>query len=299
MSRHRLGPALVALLAIVALAGLAPAASATGPAGVPRLVEIRAAHHPGFDRVVFEFKGGLPELRTPRWSTSAPTLDPSGLPSHVQGNAFLGLVFDNATGWNLSGSTYGPSRRAYDLPNVAHLVVVGDYEAIMEVSIGVMARTDVLRATALHSPSRWVIDIGTRFAKRTLRTWFLDADRVDGPPPYVVPVDRIVPTASAAKSLLRRMFAGPTAQEKADGLRFVASEATGFADLRINDRQVARVRLTGGCDGNGSTIATIATEIMPTLRQLAAVDWVKIEDPQGTTGRPWGQVDSIPACLEP
>jgi hypothetical protein len=33
-----------------------------------------------------------------------------------------------------------------------------------------MARTDVLRATALHSPSRWVIEIGTHHPKRILHT---------------------------------------------------------------------------------------------------------------------------------
>jgi hypothetical protein len=38
---------------------------------------------------------------------------------------------------------------------------------------------------------------------------------------------------------------------------------------------------------------------MPTLRQLAGVDWVKIYSPSGHTERPTGRSDSIPVCLEP
>lgn len=296
MSRHRIRPALIALLAIVAIAGLAPAASATGPAGVPRLVEIGAAHHPGLDRVVFEFQGGLPGLRGPGWSSTPPTLDPSGLPSYVQGNAFLGLVFDNASGWGPSGTTYGPARRAYDLPNVSHLVVVGDYEAVMEISIGVMARTDVLRVTSLHSPSRWVIEIGTAFAKETVRTWFVDRDGDHGAP-ALVSVHRTVPRDARAMSALHRLFAGPTIAERADGLRFIDSEADSVKGLDINDRGVARIRLVGGCDAGGASF-TVADELQPTLRQLAAVDWVKILDPAGHTQQPWGRVDSIPDCLD-
>jgi hypothetical protein len=44
---------------------------------------------------------------------------------------------------------------------------------------------------------------------------------------------------------------------------------------------------------------TVAGEIMPTLRQFASVDYVKIYDPAGTTEQPIGRSDSVPACLEP
>jgi hypothetical protein len=44
---------------------------------------------------------------------------------------------------------------------------------------------------------------------------------------------------------------------------------------------------------------TIAGEIMPTLRNLASVAWVKIYGPSGHTEHPLGQRDSLPACLEP
>jgi hypothetical protein len=293
MSRQRRPIALVALLATVVIAGLAPVASAATPASVPRLVEIRAAHHPGFDRVVFEFQGGLPDLGALRWASNPPTLDPSDLPSFVQGNAFITVVFMGATGMSTTPpfpTTYGPARRAYDLPNVSHLVVVGDYEAVIEVAIGVMARTDVLRATALHSPSRWVIEAGTGFARRTRGVRFVE----DG---SLTAVTRAVPATGQAHSLLHRLFAGPTIAEKAAGLRFVASGATGFSKVRVSDNGIARVWLTGRCLPSGAI--TVADEIIATLRPLPAIDWVKVYDPQGRTQEPWGEVDSIPACLEP
>ena len=94
-----------------------------------------------------------------------------------------------------------------------------------------------------------------------------------------------------------RLFAGPLASEKADGLRLLRSRATGYADLALADG-VARVRLTGGCNSDGSTV-TVAGEIMPTLRQFPSVDWVKIFDPAGSTGNPTGNTDSIPAVSNP
>ena len=94
-----------------------------------------------------------------------------------------------------------------------------------------------------------------------------------------------------------RLFAEPTPGEHAAGLVLVRSGATGYAGPAIR-HGVARVRLTGGCSSGGSPV-TIADEIMPTLRALASVRWVKILGPGGRTERPTGHTDSIPTCLEP
>jgi hypothetical protein len=96
---------------------------------------------------------------------------------------------------------------------------------------------------------------------------------------------------------MQRLFAGPTQAELARGLRFVSSGATGFKVLGISDG-VARVQLTGAISSGGSTF-TIASEIMPTLKQFPSVRWVKIYDRYGHTERPSGHSDSIPASLEP
>jgi hypothetical protein len=94
-----------------------------------------------------------------------------------------------------------------------------------------------------------------------------------------------------------RIFAGVLPGERARGLRLLRSRATGWDDLEVVDG-IARVRLAGGCSSGGSTIS-VADEIIPTLRRLPAVDWVKIYGPGGRTGSPHGPSDSMPACLNP
>ena len=214
MSRHHLLATLLAGLAVIATT---PAAAATVPAQTTTLVAIRAAHHPGVDRVVFEFQGGLPDLAALRWTDAPPTLDPSGLPSHVQGNVYVTVVFQGAAGYAQEppfGTAYGPARRAVDLPNVSQLVTVGDYEGVIEIAMGAMARTS-LHATALTSPPRWVIDVGTDFPQRTVDVWYRDLTPGSGPD--LVAVSRQVPAATVGvgHSLLHRLFAGPTLAERA------------------------------------------------------------------------------------
>jgi hypothetical protein len=291
----------LALAVVLLTAALGPAGAAAGRPSLPTLVAIRAAHHPGFDRLVFEFSGGLPAETRISWSDEPPTLDASGLPSGVQGNAYLQVAFQGVLGHEEEppyDRTFGAPRRAYALPNVAHFVALGDFEAVVSFAIGVMRRTS-FEVVTLGDPGRVVVDIGVGFPTRTVRTWFVDRDRLDGGPPYVVPVTRLVPRVGVPASVLHRSFAGPTGAERREGLRFVDSEATDWTDLRISAGGIARVRLVGGCDAHGSSLVSIASEILPALRALAPVDWVKIEDPDGTTEQPWGPTDSIPACLEP
>jgi hypothetical protein len=93
------------------------------------------------------------------------------------------------------------------------------------------------------------------------------------------------------------LFAGVLPRERRQGLRLLRSGATSFTDLSV-EAGVARVRLVGGCDARGSTV-TIAGSIIPSLRDFASVDWVKVYDPAGSTASPTGASDSIPECLNP
>jgi hypothetical protein len=106
----------------------------------------------------------------------------------------------------------------------------------------------------------------------------------------------VIPPATASGAM-QRLFAGPTQAEQARGLKFVSSGATGFKILSIRGG-VARVQLLGKVSSGGSTF-TIASEIMPTLKQFRSVRWVKIYDARGHTERPFGHSDSIPFSLEP
>jgi hypothetical protein len=291
--------ALLTLFAIVAGALPATGVAAAQAPAIPTLREIRAAHHPGYDRLVFEFSGALPRRTSVRWVDRI-TADASGRPVRVAGNAFLAVSMAEVRAHTNAGNrTYGPARRAYDLPNIATVVNSGDFEAVVSFGVGLMKRTSIMRTMRLRNPSRYVIDVRTNFDRTRVNTYFLDEDRfIDNTPPYFVAVRRSVPMPAVARGALHRLYAGPTHDEKADGLRLLRSQSTGFTNLSIGANEVARVQLTGRCGSGGSTV-TVAGEIMPTLRQFASVRWVKIYDPQGNTEHPTGRTDSIPECLEP
>ena len=288
--------ALLSLALAVALAGSATAA------GVSKLVEIRAAHHPGFDRIVFEFTGPVPDVTKVTWATEL-RLDPSHKLAHVQGNAYLRVRFYPAVAHDQQppmDSSFGPARRAYALPNIAHVVLLGDFEGEVSFGIGLMKKKRILRATTLRRPSRFVIDVATDYKKANAKVFLVDWPAVvAGEPPLTVPVERKVPRGGKANGALLRLFAGPTRAEARKGLQFVASGATGFRDLSVNPGGVARVTLRGPCDSGGSAVVTIANEIRRTLRRLPSIDWVKIYDREGVTEQPYGKTDSIPFCLEP
>lgn len=282
------------LLAVLAVPLLTPGPAPAAPT-VPTLVGIRAAHHPGFDRVVFDFVGGLPASRRATYVDELRG-DDSDLPIRIAGQAILRLRLQSARAHDSAGAT-APARRAFALPNVMTTVLSGDNEGVVTYGIGLERRTG-FHVSTLRSPDRVVVDIDAAFTTVPRRVYFLNqpnfvADRR----PFFTPVSRPVQPASPARGVLDRLFAGPVPSESRDGLRLLRSQATDFADLSIGGG-IARVRLVGGCDSQGSTV-TVAGEIMPTLRQFSTVDWVKILDPAGNTERPTGRTDSIPTCLEP
>jgi hypothetical protein len=285
---------------MLAVSLVIPASAAAADA--PTLVDVRAAHYPGYDRLVFEFEGGRPKAAKVRWETDL-RLDPSDKAAHVQGRAFLKVRFRQAAAHTPDApvvSTFGPPRRAFALPNVAHVVLLGDYEGEVSLGVGLMKRTRILKTIELSKPYRFVVHVATRFPKGTVKVFFVDEPAlIDGDQRYVVPVTRKVPKGRRAEAALQRLYAGPTQAELDRGLRFLPSRTRGFRNLRINDRGVARVTLKGPCDSGGAAQGTVADQIMPTLKSRPAVKWVKILDRFGQTLQPWGKRDSIPGCLEP
>lgn len=286
------------VVAVFVLVAVVPAVAA---APIPKLVEIRAAHHPGFDRIVFEFTGPVPGIARVKWATNL-KLDPSNKPANVQGNATLRVRFAPAAAHRLAppyDPTIDPAPRALALPNIAHLVLLGDFEGEVSYGIGLMKKTRIIRATKLTKPSRFVIDIATDFKKKNAKVFFFDENAAPDATSLVVPVQRRVPRPGGAKATLYRLWAGPTRGEQRAGLSFFDSGTTGFKSLDINSKGVARVTLRGPCDSGGSAVYTVASEIMPTLRRFGRIDWIKIYDRSGETLYPWGRSDSLPACLQP
>jgi hypothetical protein len=280
---------------VLVVGGLVTASAAAAAPRVPTLVDVRAAHHPGFDRVVFEFAGGLPDSRQVRYVDEL-VGDGSGLPVRIAGRAVLRVRMELADAHDRSGAT-APGRRAFALPNVMTVVRSGDFEAVTTYGIGLAKRTPFTVSTA-SDPDRLRVDVRAGFRTVPGKVWFFDEPRyLANTEPFFTPVVRPVRPGTPAVGLMDRVFAGPLPGERAAGLRLLRSGAKDFTNLSVADG-VARVRLTGGCSSGGSTV-TIAGEVMPTLRRLPAVDYVKIFDPSGSTESPNGRSDSIPECLEP
>jgi hypothetical protein len=274
-------------LAVAGCLGLlsAPALAGGTSSAPPKLTSIRAVHHPGFDRLVFQFTGGLPGTRTVKYVPKV-IADGSGKVVPVFGAARLLVVFSvAAVGQNLN-------ERSFALPGLLQVVQAGNFESVVSYGVGV-ARKEPVHLFTLANPARVVIDIPTPY--RTVTAQVFLADSHGGKP--VKAVSRPVIAPALALGAMQRLFAGPTPAEIAAGLAFVSSDATGFKNLAIRDH-VARIQLTGGCNSHGSTL-TIASEIRSTLKQFDGVRWVKIYDPAGHTEHPAGHSNSIPGCLEP
>lgn len=131
------------------------------------LVDVRVGAHDGFDRIVFEFappspnpggKAGIPhfDLRTAKPPFSE---DPSDLPIDVEGDAFVRIVFQGASGYDFDGNaTYdGPRRFTPGFGTLGQVVEAGDFEATMTWILG-LSRTTCGQVAQLHNPDRLVID---------------------------------------------------------------------------------------------------------------------------------------------
>lgn len=132
-----------------------------GDGTVPRaqLTDVRVATHDGYDRIVFQFADGVPELTITQ--TTPPLLaDPSGQAMDVAGTAFLQFVMHGGTKQTLAGgSSYtGSTDFKAGFGQLAELVEGGDFEAVNLWYAGLNANSCV-RAFTLGSPSRIVIDI--------------------------------------------------------------------------------------------------------------------------------------------
>jgi hypothetical protein len=141
-------------------AGSLPATQGNGQAPtVPLLVAVRTAHHPGFDRITFEFRGPLPSHRVGYVSRSVE--DASGEPVHLAGRAAIEVVFQGANAHDEDGQpTVSPRRLEPGLPSLKEVAQVGDFEAVVSYGLGVDHRVP-FKVLELRGPSRIAIDLTT------------------------------------------------------------------------------------------------------------------------------------------
>ena len=127
----------------------------TGATGIngSSLVEVRIAHQPGFDRIVFDFgPGPLPQYTVEQ---SASFVAPSGQTVPVQGNAHLSVRFNGA---GQMGAYRGPTSFRPATPLIREVKLVEDFEGVVAWGIG-LERLACPRVLALTGPARLVVDL--------------------------------------------------------------------------------------------------------------------------------------------
>jgi hypothetical protein len=169
----RLGAAIGAGIVLGSLGLVAPAPAAAPPdwrttpttvenprARAPKVLDLRWAGHPRFDRVVIDVSG-----RTPGYAVryvDRLSRDGSGHVVRMRGRHKLEIYLRPAYAHDRSGdSTYtGPRRRLVDLPGLRGVAFLGDFEG--QVSFGFGLRTKPYRVFTLGNPSRVVLDFKHR-----------------------------------------------------------------------------------------------------------------------------------------
>ena len=145
----------------------APSAPAgTSPAGTSPvcaqagsyLTAVRTGEHNGYDRVVFQFSGGLPAVTAERVTTVY--ADAKGTPVPLAGQSYLHVVFRGASATcpqPFKRTWTGPSVLTPYLPQLLTVSAAGDFEGYLSFGIGLAARGSY-HVSTLTGPDRAVID---------------------------------------------------------------------------------------------------------------------------------------------
>ena len=143
-------------------AGTSIVVATTTAKGTALLERVAIGRHEGFDRVVFQFRGeGLPSYRI-QYTEPPFAEDGSGNPVEVNGNAFVTVRMEPASGFDLNTGEgelvyKGPKRLEGAGSIVKEVVRTGDFEAVLSWVIGLDAKVPFL-VTRTESPSRLIVD---------------------------------------------------------------------------------------------------------------------------------------------
>ncbi len=122
------------------------------------LTAVRTGQHGGYDRVVFQFSGGLPAVTAERVATVY--ADPRGTPVSLAGKSRLHVVFRGASAYcpQPAHRTWtGPSTLTPRYPQLLMIKAAGDFEGYLSFGIGLAARGGY-HVSSLAGPDRVVID---------------------------------------------------------------------------------------------------------------------------------------------
>jgi hypothetical protein len=130
-----------------------------------QITAIRAAHHPGMDRVVFEFgPSSVGTYGLPPWSIAVASsfTGTSGQRVPVDGNGYLSVRFRNASTVDpgTGRQTFTQTDLHPGLPLVRQVKLIDDFERVMTWGLG-LDRLVCATATELANPARLVVDLPT------------------------------------------------------------------------------------------------------------------------------------------
>jgi hypothetical protein len=137
----------------------APRVVTRSPDPAPEVTGIRVGQHKKFDRVVIDLSGKAPGYRVRYVKTVH--RDPSGKKVHLLGPRSLLIVLSPANGHdiNTGDSTLTTKRHGvWNLDEVLETKVVGDFEAVFSVGVG-LADKNTFRVRTMHNPTRIVVDV--------------------------------------------------------------------------------------------------------------------------------------------
>ncbi len=142
-----------------------PALKGGNASAQAQITAIRTAHQPGLDRIVFEFgPSSVGPYGLPTWSLEVTNafIGTSGKQVPVDGNAFYGVVFHNASTVDpaTGKQTFTQTDIRPGLPLVRQIKLIDDFERVMSWGVG-LERLSCATATELASPARLVVDLPT------------------------------------------------------------------------------------------------------------------------------------------
>jgi hypothetical protein len=125
------------------------------------LIDVRAARHEGFDRLVFEFRNVLPGYDV-RYVSRPVRQDGSGRIVAIAGGSVVRIRMENALDADLSQAsaplTYtGPQRFTPGTPEIVELARSGGFEGVLTWVAGLQDPVD-FRVTTLAEPPRLIVD---------------------------------------------------------------------------------------------------------------------------------------------
>jgi hypothetical protein len=129
------------------------------------LDRVAVGGHQGFDRIVFQFRNGLPGYQV-EYVEPPLKQDGSGNVIQVKGNAYLQVRMEPASGFDV---TTGEGELVYKGPKridgaaagssvVEEVVRLGDFEAVLTWVIGLGKRAD-FRVSTADNPARLIVDV--------------------------------------------------------------------------------------------------------------------------------------------